>query len=333
MRGPPLPISLETAFHKGNPYYTFDLNDGKAAIRIFSFGKSMKIQKDVTLSALAILLFSGLTCNVSSVRSETYRDIGPYDTLGDLKKMFPGATFTRVHPAWAQPSDVMYEIKGRGMSGTTIVKFYDPRPEYKKALEDALAERKMILDETLRDGAQLEADLAANRITDRDLNDRDRVALALYRRTKKTDDFQVIDREATLNAEERLLLGLPEADGFRVVANAPDDEISVEWVRWVPVVPIPLARFISKYGQPEKSGYSDEDLTPYRHWVKKGLQTFLSDDEKIVLHVDFQFTRADRRLAWRAKFPRAPIPKWLEEDPSEPQPQEMKPGAKRKAPK
>ena len=30
----------ETVSRKGNPYFTFDISDGKATIRIFSFGKS-----------------------------------------------------------------------------------------------------------------------------------------------------------------------------------------------------------------------------------------------------------------------------------------------------
>lgn len=290
------------------------------------------ISNEAKIVALMIALFVGPACSATPVSAETYRDIGPYDTLGDLKKMFPGATFTRRHPAWAQPTDVMYEVAGSGMSGTIVVKFYDSRPEYKKVLEDELTQRKMILDEILEDGARLETDMAANRITGRDLNNRDRVALALYRRTKKADDLQIIDREATLNDEERLLLGLPEVDRLRALANAPDDEASVEWVRWVPVVSIPLARFVSKYGQPEKSGYSDEDLTPYRHWVMKGLQAFLSDDEKLVWRVDFQFTRDDRRQAWGTKFPSSPIPKWLEEDPNVRKLPERKPD-ERKAPK
>lgn len=30
----------ETVSRRGNPYFTFDLSDGKTAIRVFSFGKS-----------------------------------------------------------------------------------------------------------------------------------------------------------------------------------------------------------------------------------------------------------------------------------------------------
>jgi len=30
----------ETVSHRGNPYYTFDLSDGKRTIRVFSFGKA-----------------------------------------------------------------------------------------------------------------------------------------------------------------------------------------------------------------------------------------------------------------------------------------------------
>lgn len=304
------------------------------------FGVQLEARLMITHTAkiaLVIALLGGPACTATPVGAETYHDIGPYDTLGDLRKMLPGAVFTRLHPAWAQPTDVMYEVKGRGLSGTIVVKFNDPRPEYKKELEEATVRRKAILDAVLEDGARFETEIAANRISDRDLNGRDRVALVLHRKAKKTDAFDAARPGDDLNDEERQLLGLPEIDLLRMLANAPDEEISVAWVRWVPVAPIPVARFISKYGQSEKNDYSDEDLTPYRHWVKKGLQAFLSDDEKLVLRVDFQFTREDRRAAWRTKFPSLPIPKWLAEEPDDRTPQERKPQERkpteRKAPK
>jgi hypothetical protein len=63
---------------------------------------------------------------------EIYRGIGPLADLADLKGMFPGATFEKLTPAWAQDHDVLYQITGKGMSGTIVVKFYDGRPVWRK---------------------------------------------------------------------------------------------------------------------------------------------------------------------------------------------------------
>jgi hypothetical protein len=67
--------------------------------------------------------------------SETYRDIGPLDTLGDVKAKFPNAQVKKLSPAWAQSTDALYQFTGPGLSGTIIIKFTDARPEYKKDLE------------------------------------------------------------------------------------------------------------------------------------------------------------------------------------------------------
>lgn len=78
---------------------------------------------------------------------------------------------------------------------------------------------------------------------------------------------------------------------LRQLADESDDEaITVRWVRWIPQNPIPLARLIVKYGAPERSGFSDEDLEPYRTWAKKGVTAYLSDDEKHIIRIDFTFT-------------------------------------------
>lgn len=189
-----------------------------------------------------IVLFCFLLGFVTCGYAETYKDIGPLDTLGDLKARFPKANFIKQNPAWAQDTDVMYQISGEGMSGRIIVKLYDGRPKYREMLEKD-----------------------------------------------------------------------PEGDNsefFKKLINESDDEaISVEWVRWVPDYTIPVARFISKYGKPDKSGFADENLQPYRLWETKGLTAYLTDDEKKVVRVDFEFTRNEQRAAYLRKFKF--IPPWL----------------------
>ena len=34
--------------------------------------------------------------------------ITPFKALGDVKKMFPGAEFKKLNPAWAKEDDAMY---------------------------------------------------------------------------------------------------------------------------------------------------------------------------------------------------------------------------------
>lgn len=78
--------------------------------------------------------------------------------------------------------------------------------------------------------------------------------------------------------------------------------LSVEWVRWIPAEPIPLQRFVSKYGKPDASGYTDSELEPYREWTTRGIVAFLSSSELLVVRVDFAFTVAERRQTYQEKY-------------------------------
>ena len=101
---------------------------------------------------------------------------------------------------------------------------------------------------------------------------------------------------------------------FQTLSEKSDEEaMEVAWVRWVPNTKIPLQRLISKYGKPEKSGFSDEDFQPYRSWDKKGVAAFLSDDEKYVGRIDFSFTREEYRKAYLTKYKF--LPDWLKDKP------------------
>lgn len=103
------------------------------------------------------------------------------------------------------------------------------------------------------------------------------------------------------------------ANNLRKLAQRTDDEaLTISWVRWVPDKPIPLERLISKYGKPEESGYSEEDYQPLRNWIEKGLTTYLSDDEKFVYRIDFNFTKKEYRDAYIAQG--MPIPPEFMED-------------------
>lgn len=106
-----------------------------------------------------------------------------------------------------------------------------------------------------------------------------------------------------------------KAEFFQNSSQKSDEEaMSVNWVRWVPDTQIPVQRLISKYGKPEKSGVSDESYQPYRSWDKKGVEAYLSDDEKHVVRIDFFFTREEYRKAYLAKYKF--VPDWLKDKPS-----------------
>src|ERR1700726_1405876 len=181
------------------------------------------------------LFLMSLSC-IQAADAEIYQGIGPADTMADLKAKFPHATFTQLHPAWAQEQDVMYSIAGAGLSGLIIVKFVDHRPEYRRR---SLA------------------------VTD----------------------------EATI----KLLTSLMNLSD--------DDSFGVDWVRWIPAAPVPLQRLVAKYGPPEEKGFASDDLQPYRRWATKGLIAYLSDDEKTVMRIDYEFTQAEYCASWHVKFP------------------------------
>ena len=94
-----------------------------------------------------------------------------------------------------------------------------------------------------------------------------------------------------------------DLNALKDLANQSDDAaLTVGWVRWVPDRIIPLSRFIAKYGNPEKKGFSDENRQPYRTWDKKGLTTYLTDDEKNVMRVDYDFTMDEMQKAYLEKY-------------------------------
>jgi hypothetical protein len=93
----------------------------------------------------------------ASLRAEIYMGIRPFDTLGDVKNLFPNATFRDLKPAWATPENRLVGIKGAGISGEIIVLFYDPRPGDKEFLSK---NPDSILTETITKDAQRPDDQA-----------------------------------------------------------------------------------------------------------------------------------------------------------------------------
>jgi hypothetical protein len=82
------------------------------------------------LSAFALTL-----CLTTTSYGEMYNNIGPYNCLGDIYKLYPNASIEKSNPAWANEDDVMYIISGEGLPGDIVIKFDDTRPMWKKKLE------------------------------------------------------------------------------------------------------------------------------------------------------------------------------------------------------
>lgn len=174
------------------------------------------------ISAIALCVILGFFTSTSL--AEIYQGIRPGMSVGNVKKLFPGATFKKVLPAWMKGSNAMYSITGLGISGTIVVSFVDIRPGIRKFIEEDPSNRKILQ---------------------------------------------------------------------KMVEGSDDDSLTASWVRWIPTAPFPLERMVAKYGEPDKSGYSSDDFTPYKMWVSRGIMADLSGDEKLVTSIEYNFTEKE----------------------------------------
>lgn len=99
----------------------------------------------------ACILCSLIMIVALAASAEIYGGIGPLDTLGNVKTKYPGATYERLKPAWGQPEDALYAVKGQGISGSIVINFYDSRPIFRQLLATATsAEDKKMFNELAR---------------------------------------------------------------------------------------------------------------------------------------------------------------------------------------
>ena len=66
--------------------------------------------------------------------AEVFSDVWYWDSLTEVKKKFPNATYIDHAPAWLKPGQRFIEIKGSGLSHTLLIHFEDAGPEAKKLL-------------------------------------------------------------------------------------------------------------------------------------------------------------------------------------------------------
>jgi hypothetical protein len=96
------------------------------------------VRMKLAYAALVVLTLS--FCRLSD--AETYLNIGPLDSLADIKVRFPNAKLKEIHPAWASESELLIQVTGVGISGSIIIKFDDAIPDYRKLLADALSDEE-----------------------------------------------------------------------------------------------------------------------------------------------------------------------------------------------
>ncbi|CAN5550430.1 hypothetical protein BH11PSE7_BH11PSE7_30260 [soil metagenome] len=106
------------------------------------------------------------------------------------------------------------------------------------------------------------------------------------------------------------------------VSSSDEDALEIDWVRWVPAEPIPMARYISKYGEP-KFDLNSTTMSPSAYWYGANLSAELTADKKLVNFVTTSFTRAEQRQAWQLKFKF--VPPELQDQTPEPQDSTVKP--------
>ena len=88
----------------------------------------------------------------------------------------------------------------------------------------------------------------------------------------------------------------------KMAEEATDEALRIQWVRWVPVSPIPLTRYITKYGKPTKSGFTENEMRQYSAWPARGVSVSLSDDGKLVLATEFEFTDKETKAECLTKY-------------------------------
>lgn len=194
-----------------------------------------------------------------SANAELLFGIGPLETLGDIRKRFPNATFKQVKAAWVKEDQGLYSMEGPGHPGKLVLAFSDGRPLWRELAASA--------------------------------------------------------RSAVQAASEPTQGDLDWASRSSELAHESDDvSLTISWVRWIPPAPIPLTRYKAKYGQPDKCGFSDADMSPYCEWTSRALLVELSDDQRNVIQAETAFTRAEMRAAHLRKYQR--VPDYLKDEPA-----------------
>lgn len=85
----------------------------------------------VRLLTAALVASLGVLAPSTPAAAASYRGIGPYYTLNDVKAIFPQADVTFDRPAWAQPHETLVKVTGGGIDGTIVICLVDYRDYYR----------------------------------------------------------------------------------------------------------------------------------------------------------------------------------------------------------
>ena len=103
-------------------------------------------------------------------------------------------------------------------------------------------------------------------------------------------------------------------DRYNKLISLPlDEKLTLKWLRWLPAEILPFDRLVSRYGNPEKCGFNEENFQPFCDWISRAIRANLSDDKKQVLSIEFSFTEDDFLKSWGIDYP---TPK-IEENPAQ----------------
>ncbi|HCU84866.1 hypothetical protein [Methylophilus sp. UBA6697] len=130
----------------------------------------------------------------------------------------------------------------------------------------------------------------------------------IYVATSKSSDAVITQR---IERYKALIAENPDQDNSAYNAgiefnekylSLPDDErYSIDWLRWVPDVAIPLERLKAKFGEPNKYDYGESDFQPFAEWSARDLHVNLSDDKKLVYSIEYHFTDEEYDIALGVK--------------------------------
>lgn len=87
-----------------------------------------------------------LMLTTMATQAEVLMGINYHATLGDIKRLYPNATYEKLKPAWLTEEDAFIKISGVGLGGTLRVAFTDLRPAAKRLLakeKDSSAYKKI----------------------------------------------------------------------------------------------------------------------------------------------------------------------------------------------
>ena len=100
------------------------------------------------------------------------------------------------------------------------------------------------------------------------------------------------------------------SEKFRQLYNRyTDDSMKVVRVRSIPDSIIFVKDFILKYGNPDNTSFSNEDLAPYKYW-KRGVAVCY-DEKEIVKYIDYYPTFEDEKNAYLKKNNLKVLPQYM----------------------